>query len=157
MLFTDPDVVVDFRAELAENNADIARLLARQLTLLNQLHRAGVAQADGARSMVDWTATTLDVNHNNAQQMVDAANRMYRTDPHLYRQFEAGDITFDRAIATLNLIGTEAPTAVIERSFHIDLTAVNRLTHQYRAITRKDEKQAFCDRYFTIQPNLDNT
>ena len=157
MLFTDPDVVVDFRAELAENNADIARLQARQLTLLNQLHRAGVAQADGARSMIDWTAATLDVNHNNAQQMVDAANRMYRTDPHLYRQFEAGDITFDRAIATLNLIGTQAPTAVIERSLHIDLTAVNRLTHQYRRITRKDEQQAFCDRYFTIQPNLDNT
>jgi len=100
MLFTDPELVTDFRAELAETKAEISRLRARQLTLLNQLQRAGVAEADGARSMVDWTATSLDVNYSTAQQLVDAANRMYRTDPYLYEQMEDGEISFDRAMTT---------------------------------------------------------
>ncbi len=157
MLFTDPELVTDFRAELAETKAEISRLQARQLTLLNQLQRAGVAEADGARSMVDWTATALDVNQSTAQRLVDAANRMYRTDPYLYEQMEDGEISFDRAMATLSLMGASAPMGVVDRSFNLDLTAVNRLIGQYRRISHKDEQQAFSDRYLTIQPNLDNS
>ena len=157
MLFTDPDLVTDFTVELAETREEIARLHARQPTLLNQLQRAGVAGAGGARSMVDWTATTLDVNHQTAQQLVVAANGLYRHDPFLYEQLEAGEISLERAMATLALMGTDAPMGVVDRTMSLDLTAVNRLIGQYRRISSKDERQASTDRYLTIQPNLDNS
>ena len=157
MLFTDPDLVTDFTVELAETREEIARLHARQPTLLNQLQRAGVAGAGGARSMVDWTATTLDVNHQTAQQLVVAANGLYRHDPFLYEQLEAGEISLERAMATLALMGTDAPMGVVDRTMSLDLTAVNRLIGQYRRISSKDERQASTDRYLTIQPNVDTS
>ncbi|MEA2000507.1 MAG: DUF222 domain-containing protein [Actinomycetota bacterium] len=157
MLFTDQSLVADFKAELAETSSEMSRLQARRLVLINQLQRAGVAGQDGARSMVDWTASALDIPHTAAQQLVDAANRMYRTDPYLFEQLKAGEITFDRAMAALRLMGAGAPDLVVDKSFDLDLTTVNRLTHQHRRISRKDEQQAFTDRYFTIQPTLDNS
>ncbi|MGA9596958.1 MAG: DUF222 domain-containing protein [Acidimicrobiia bacterium] len=157
MLFTDPDLVTDFKTELAENSAEIARLEARRLTLLNQLQRAGAAEAGGARTMVDWTATTLDVTHRHAQQLVAAANNLCRKDPYLFEQLEDGEISFDRAMTTLTLMGADAPMGVVDLSLDLDLAAVNRLINQYRRITHKDEQQAFNDRHFSIQPTLDNS
>ncbi len=157
MLFTDPTLVSDFKAELAESSTNVSQLQARQLVIINQLQRAGVAGEDGARSMVDWTASTMDISHHTAKQLVDAANRMHREDPHLFEEFEAGDITFDRATATMRLLGTNAPESVVDKSFELDLAGVNRLTHQYRRISRKDEQQTFSDRHFVIQPSLDES
>ena len=157
MLFTDPDLVTDFTTELAENNVAIARLQARQLTLLNQLQRAGVAGQTGARTMVEWVATTLDVSPPTARSLVYAANRMWRTYPRLYEQLETGEITFDRAMATLALLGADAPMGVVDSSLSLDLAAVGRLTDQYRRISHKDEQQTFADRFFSIQPTLDNS
>lgn len=130
---------------------------ARLLVILNQLQRAGVAGEDGAGSMVDWAATTLDISHGAARQLVDAANRMYRTDPVLVEELESGEITLDRAMATMRLMGADAPATVVDKSLELDLTAVNRLVHQYRRICRKDEQQTFADRHFVIQPSLDES
>ncbi len=157
MLFTDPDVVATFEAELADIRRAMSQQHARLLVIINQLQRAGVAKDTGSRSMADWVATNLDVTHPAAERLVDAANRMYRQDPYLFEDLEAGDITFDRAVAAMRLMGTGAPQQVVDRSFELDLTAVNRLTHQYRHISRKDEQQTFTDRYFTIQPSLDES
>ncbi len=157
MLFADPTLTNDFTAELAEISTKVSRLHARLLVILNQLQRAGVAGRDGSKSMVDWAASTMDINHSAARQLVDAANRMHRTDPFLFERLESGEITFDRAMAALKLIGANAPEFVVDGSFDLDLTALNRLTHQYRRISRKDEQQVFTDRHFTIQPSLDES
>lgn len=140
MLFSDPTLVSDFKAELAETSNKVSQLQAGQLVIINQLQRAGVA---GARSMVDGTASTTDVSHHAVKQLVDAANQMYREDPYLFDELEAGDITFDRAMATMRLLAADAPETVVDKSFELDLTGVNRLTHQYRRISRKDEQQTF--------------
>lgn len=137
MLFSDPTLVSDFKAELAETSTKVSQLQARQLVIINQLQRAGVAGEDGARSMVDWTASAMDISHHAARQLVDAANRMDREDPFLFEELEAGDITFDRATATMRLLGTNAPESVVDKSFELDLAGVNRLTHQYRRISHK--------------------
>lgn len=157
MLFSDPTLVTDFKAELAETSNKVSQLQARQLVIINQLQRAGVAGEHGARSMVDWAASTMDINHSAAAQLVDAANRMYREDPYLFEELESGDITLDRAMATMRLAGADAPESVVDKSFELDLTAVNRLIHQYRRISRKDEQQTFNDRHFVIQPSLDDS
>jgi len=137
MLFADPTLVSTFKEELDELSMQMARIHARVLVILNQLHRAGVAGRDGARSMADWTATTLDITHAAALQLVNAANRLYRTDPFLFEELEKGNITFDRAMETLRLECTDAPYRVVDKSLDLDLTAVNRLIHQYRRLTRK--------------------
>jgi hypothetical protein len=157
MLFTDPTLVSDFKTELAETSNRVSQLQARQLVIINQLQHAGVAGEDGARSMVDWTASTMDISHHAAKQFVDAANRMYREDPYLFEELESGEITFDRAMATLRLMGAGARHSTVDRSFELDLSAVNRLTHQHRRISSKDEQQTFSDRHFVIQPSLDES
>jgi hypothetical protein len=157
MLFTDSTLVSDLKSELADISRLMSQSLARLLVIVNQLQRAGVAGEDGSRSMIDWTASTLDITHTAAAQLVDAANRMYRADPYLFEELEAGEITFDRAMATLRLLGADAPESVVDRSFDLDLAALNRLVNQYRRISRKDEQQTFSDRHFVIQPSLDES
>ncbi len=157
MLFTDPDLVQDFEAELAELNAKIAKLQARQLVILNQLERSQVPRRDGARNMTEWTATSLDVGHATAREMVAAANRIGREDPWLFEQLQEGKVTLDRAMATLRLSATDAPATIVDRSFDLDLAAVSRLTHKYRRIQTTDEQKTFGDRYFVMQPSLDES
>lgn len=157
MLFTDPALVTDFEAEIAELNAGVAKLQARQLVILNQLERSQVQRRDGARNMIEWTATNLDVNNSTAREMVTAANRLGRQDPWLFEQMQEGTITLDRAMATLRLARTDAPATVVDRSLELDLAAVSRLTHKYRRIRPSDDLQTFADRYFVIQPSLDES
>lgn len=157
MLFSEPSLIDEFTAELAETTKQVARLQARQLTIINQLQRAGVANQAGSRTMIEWTAVAMDISHRSAQQMVTAANQVYRQDPMLFEDMEAGDVTLDRAVATLGLMGADAPSRVVDHSFNMDLSAVARLTHQYRRIRRKDEHRAFTDRHFVIQPSLDQS
>ena len=83
MFFTDTSLVEDFETELLEIKATTTRLQARQLVILNQLERARVPQRDGARSMAEWTATTLDVTAGTAKELVAAANRI-GLDPWLF-------------------------------------------------------------------------
>jgi len=150
-------MVEEFKQELTETNKQVAQLQARQLFLINKLDRAGVATTDGARTMIEWTATTLDTTTGTARDLVTTANHIYRRDPILFEDMQAGEVTLDRAIATLRLAATKAPNTVIDRSFDLDLTAVNRLTHHQRRICRKDEQQTFQDRHLVIQPSLDQS
>ncbi|MEA2003279.1 MAG: DUF222 domain-containing protein [Actinomycetota bacterium] len=156
MLFTDTSLVEEFEAELAETNTQISKLQARQLVILNQLERARIPQRDGARSMAEWTATTLDVTAGTAKELVAAANRLGR-DPWLFEQMEAGKLTLGRAMTTLRLAAADAPTGVVDRSFDLDLATVSRLIHKFRRIQRTDERQVFNDRHFVIQPSLDES
>jgi hypothetical protein len=157
MLFTDPTLVDEFEIELAEINAQTARLQARQLVILHQLERAQVHHGDGARNMIEWTATALDVTNSTARELVAAANRMGREDPWLFEQMQEGKVALDRAVATLRLSCTDAPASVVDRSLDLDLSAVSRLTHKYRRIQSSDERQTFADRYFAMQPSLDES
>jgi hypothetical protein len=156
MLFADTSLVEEFEAELAEANTQISKLQARQLVILNQLERARIPQRDGARTMAEWTATTLDITAGTAKELVAAANRLGH-DPWLFEQMEAGEVTLERAMATLRLAAADAPNSVVDRSFNLDLASVSRLTHKYRHIRRSDERQVFNDRHFVIQPSLDES
>lgn len=156
ILFTDGSQVEHFQTELDEIKDQQARLHARQLVILNQLERAGVAQRSGARTMAEWTATTLDIPAGAARELVAAANRLGR-DPWLFDEVAAGRMTLERAMATVRLQATDAPMSVVDRSFDLDLDAVSRLTHRHRRMTRRDERRVFADRHFVIQPSLDES
>ena len=156
MLFSDASLVDEFQAELDEIKAKQAKLHARQLVILNQLERAGVAHRSGARTMAEWTATRLDVTAGAAKELVAAANRLGRT-PWLFDELAAGRLSLERAMATVRLEASDAPMSVVDRSFELDLAAITRLTHKYRRMRRSDERRVFADRHFVIQPSLDES
>ncbi len=100
MLFTDPSLVDEFQTELEDITVAIAKLQARQITVLNQLERAGVASRAGARTMTEWTSIELDVSTGTAKELVEAANRLPR-DPWLHDELAGGHMTLERAMARL--------------------------------------------------------
>jgi hypothetical protein len=69
----------------------------------------------------------------------------------------SGGATFDRTVAAVKLADAGAPAGVIEGSYGRDLAGVGRLIAQARHVTRVDEHAVFSDRFFTIQPNLDES
>ncbi|MEX1280120.1 MAG: hypothetical protein AB1Z55_05315, partial [Acidimicrobiia bacterium] len=60
-------------AELAEIQADESRLTARKLTLLAAADAMQAPFIDGARTMAEWTARTLDCETETARRLVRTA------------------------------------------------------------------------------------
>lgn len=156
MLFTDSSLVDELQTELAGINAGIAKMQARQVVILNQLERAGVAGRSGSRTMAEWTAVNIDISPTTAKELVAAANRLPRH-PWLLDELTAGRLTLDRAMATVRFAAAGPPMSAVDKSFDLDLAAVSRLTHKYRRMTRHDERRIFTDRHFVIQPSLDES
>jgi hypothetical protein len=156
MLFTDPELVTRFEAELAEVRSRINEMESRQAFLVNKLERAGVARRDGARTMGEWVATRLDVSAGTATRLVKAANVLPRH-RWLWELVAAGSMTLERALATVELAGSDAPDGVVERSLELDLPSVGRLTHRYRRVRSTDEREIFAERYLVMQPSLDRS
>jgi hypothetical protein len=67
------------------------------------------------------------------------------------------DATFDRTVAAVKLADAGATPDVVNDSYRHDLSGVARLTTNTRHVTPVDERRVFTERYFTIQPNLDES
>jgi hypothetical protein len=65
--------------------------------------------------------------------------------------------TFDRTVAAVRLADTGVAQGVVDDSYRVDLAGVGRLVARSRHVTRGDEREVFGGRYFTIQPNLDES
>ena len=76
--------VTDMEADLVEVEAEISRLRARQVVLVNELDRAQAPQCDGSRSMLEWVQSHLDIDHDTARRLVYVSQRIAR-----YRQLYA--------------------------------------------------------------------
>jgi len=63
--------------------------------------------------------------------------------------------TLDRTIAAVKLANAGASRQEIVESYGRDLSGVGRLIARRKHVTSKNERKAFADRFFTIQPNLD--
>ncbi len=152
----DGRTVAQMGANLTEIEASIAALRARQVALVNELDRAQAPQTDGSRSMVEWVQSHLDVSTETSRRLVFAARRIAR---HRYISLRLANArcTFDRAIATLTYAEAGAPQEAVLESFDRDLAGVSRLTARRRHITRHDEQRMFSERYFAMQPTLDES
>jgi hypothetical protein len=62
--------ITDRIEELRRNDAQISELRTRQKVLVNDLEKANVAQRDGARSMVEWLQSRLDMSRRNAAELL---------------------------------------------------------------------------------------
>ncbi len=148
--------VTQMDAELTEIEASIASLRARQVVLINELERSQAPQTDGSRSMLEWVQSHVDVSTETARRLVFAARRIAH---HRYICFRLADArcSFDRAIAALTYAEAGASKEAVLESFDHGLASVSRLTARRRRITRHDEQKAFTERYFTMQPTLDES
>jgi hypothetical protein len=131
----------------------ITWLRTEQAKLLRRLDEAQVHHSDGARTLKEWVAARLDVNDATAKDLVFASKALPDY-PEIAQRIDRDEVSFDRAVATTKLALAGAEPATIERSFGFDLDGVARLTSRHRRLSRRDEAEAFRDRFLAIQPNL---
>jgi hypothetical protein len=141
-------------AELKVLDAEVSDLRKRRCVLINTLNKAGVAGRLGHRSMVEWVAATLDSSRSCAAVLVYAAG-LFARHRRIEQRVVDGEISFDRAVATLRLAETGVDSQVVDSSYPIDLGGVDRLTRDRRRRTGEEERRANAHRFFSIQPTLE--
>lgn len=148
--------ITDMETDLVETEAEISRLRARQVVLVNELDRAQAHHSDGSRSILEWVQSHLDIDSDTARGLVFASRRIAR---HRYLSFRLanGSATFPRTVAALRYAETGVSYHDVLDSFDRDLAGIARLTARQRRVTRHDEEHTFAERYFTMQPTLDES
>ena len=155
-MFREDLSISEFEAELADRESKIAMLRAEQVVLVQRAGWAQATQSDGSHSMEDWVQARLDVEPDVARDIVLASRRIARHRPISYPLAD-GRISFDRAIPTLRYAEAGATPDQVDESFERDLTTVSRLKARQRRLTTGDERSLFADRYFVVQPSLDES
>lgn len=155
-MFRTTERITENVTELVEIDAQISDLKTRQMVLVNDLSKAGAAHRDGARSMIEWLQAKLDLSRRNAAELVFAATWFKRHRP-IADRLAGGQVSFDRAMAVLRLAVAGVDDEAVEAAYTVDQTTIARLTARYRRMTPLDEQRAFSDRYFSLQPTLDES
>jgi hypothetical protein len=106
--------------------------------------------------MVDWVQSHLDIKRDTASDLVFAARRFVKH-RGLHDRMLKGGATFDRTVAAVKLTEAGALPDTVSESYRRDLTGVSRMIARTRHVTPTDERRVFSERYFTIQPNLDES
>ena len=155
-MYWNTRTVGELEEELVGVEAEIALLRSRQHVLVRELDCAQAPQTDGSRSLEEWVQAHLDVKRDTARDLVFAARRFVKHRGLHDRMLYHG-ATFDRTVAAVRLADTGAPGGVVDDSYDRDLAGVGRLIAATRRVTSKDEHEVFAGRFFTIQPNLDES
>ena len=133
--------------EIKAAEAAIARLRAFQAERLAVLRHLEIYRTDGARSMRDWTAATLDVSHDTAQALLTASQAEELLE----------DVSFDRAVATARLVAAGGDADTVEWSRRFDISGVKRLVARQRRLTRVSEQEANEQQRVRVYPNFDRS
>src|SRR5665811_380089 len=141
--------------ELCDLEIHVGRVRSRQMVLLAELDRRQVATADGCRSLVEWTASRLDVAIETASALI-RTSRTVRDTPQVADALAEGEITFDRATELCRL-ASAGVTDALETGLWHDIAGLRSLTSRQHRLSRSSEHQSVCDRYVAMQPNLDQT
>ena len=143
-------------SRLRDVEVEISDLRCEQATLVNELDKIGVAGRSGHRSMNEWLSAELDVSRSFASDLVFCARHLVKDRP-LNSRLGNGDVTFDRAVALMRLADAGADESTLTHSETMDLAAVRRLIARQRRVTRSTARQAFTERFVTVQPTLDES
>jgi hypothetical protein len=148
--------VAELEEDLVAVEAQISRLRCEQHVLVNELDKAQAPQTDGSRSMVEWVQSHLDVKTETARDLVFAGCR-FKWNRDLYHRMVYDGATFDRTVAAVKLADAGGSPRQVEESYGRDLAGVARMIARTRHVTPTVEREVFDSRFFTIQPNLDET
>jgi Domain of unknown function (DUF222)/HNH endonuclease len=144
----------DLDEMIAAAEAKIAEQRAIQIEAISELSIRRAHLADGYASPVQRIAGRFDVATETARALVDAA-KAWRAHPHTRTALESGTITFDRAAVLMAMpIGEELD---VEASRYLSLAALRRRIARRRRVTLHDERRSFAERYFMVQPSLDES
>ena len=98
----------------------------------------------------------MDIAPETARTLVTAAKTL-ADQPDLHDRLEKGSGSFDRILATGQLVAAGGSPDRVEQSEGFDIPGVRRLTARRRRLTRPEQQQVFADRFLSVQPTLDRT
>ena len=151
-----PTPVAEIERRLVALERKIGELRAWQATLVNELDKVNAHRTDASRSLSEWLQSHLDVNKDTARALV-VAGRQGKNDGAPIQADLADRVTFDRAVATHRLMNTGMTSTDARATRSMNLEDVHKLTARRRRVTPVDERKAFEERYFRIQPTLDES
>ncbi len=126
--------------------AEIGRLRGIQTQLIREAQARQLPCADGARTLVDWISSRLDINPETAQ--------------NLQRVACSGTPTLDEALdtgASFDRVAECARTGDTDLHLELDLPGLRRLQARRHRVTRRNEADAHARRHLIIQPDLFDT
>ena len=148
--------VADLESRLVDLESRIAELRAEQGVIVRELDRANATVTDGSRSLTDWIRARLDVDGHTARDLAYLGTRGVRHG-RIWDSLASGRSTFPRTVATMRLADTGATEADIEESRRRDLDGVRTMTNRRTPLTRGDERTIHAERFFVMQPTLDES
>ncbi len=153
-LFSGPSVA-DIEERLKVIERLIGDLRAEQAVLVNELDKVHAHRADASRTLGEWLQSRLDVSKQTARALVTAGRGCVQNQG--VQRDLANSVTFDRAVATHRLIETGVDEGEARRTIDQNLEDIRKLTVRRKRLNRVDEQTAFKQRYFGLQPTLDES
>ena len=150
--FHDADSILVAENNLQDAQREIDRLRGRQLVWLKMVIRHRGIVRDGYRSLVDWTASRLDIPHTVARDLAYLARRL---DDDTIDLIGRGHVPFDRTVSRQRLIQAGASPADVAASADLDLAGVTKLATRFRKHSRGDERTAFERQYVNVRVSDD--
>ena len=150
--FHDADPMLVAENNLTESQREIDRLRGRQLGWLKMVIRQRGIVRDGYRSLVDWTASRLDIPHTVARDLAYLARRL---DDDTIDLMKRGHLPFDRTVSTQRLVQAGGRSADVAASADLDLAGVAKLATKFRKLSRGDERKAFDRQYVNLRVSED--
>ena len=141
---------------LIELESLVSRIRSEQISLLREADRRQTPMADGCRSLQEWVAGRLDVGPETASVLV-SAGRVLDDQIELEAALESGEASFDRILATANLVAAGATRDRVDLAAGLDIPGIRRLASMHRRVTKKNERSVFADRFVSLQPTLDRS
>ena len=150
--FHDGDSILVAENNLKDAQREIDRLRGRQLMWLKMVIRHRGIVRDGYRSLIDWTASRLDIPHTVARDLAYLARRL---DDDRIDLIKRGHLPFDRTVSEQRLLQAGASPSDVAASEDLDLTGVTKLATRFRKLKRGDERDAFERQYVNLRVSDD--
>ena len=150
--FHDADSILVAENNLNDAQREIDRLRGRQLAWLKMVVRHRGIVRDGYRSLIDWTASRLDIPHTVARDLAYLARRL---DDDTIDLIGRGHLPFDRTVSQRRLLQAGASPSDVAASEDLDLAGVTKLATRFRKLSRGDERSAFERQYVNLRVSDD--
>ena len=150
--FHDADPMLVAENNLQDAQREIDRLRGRQLAWLKTVIRRRGIVRDGYRSLIDWTASRLDIPHTVASDLAYLARRL---DDDTISLMQRGHLPFDRTVSTQRLLQAGATPSDVAASADLDLVGVRKLATRFRKLSRGDERSEFERQYVNLRASDD--
>jgi len=144
----------ELRLRLVADETVVGRLRARQMETIRELDRRQTAPADGCGSLAEWVAGRVDMAPETAQKLVTTAEALGRL-AYVADALADGATTYDRAAEIARIATACDELEILVGSYDFDIAGLRRQTARRNRVTRRDEEQAFSERYLSVQPTLD--